>query len=343
MKKTFFSTAVAGGVALVATCQPAFAASGQDIVSEALQYQGTPYAYGASTGSTASFDCSSFTKYIFKTVYGVTLPRTSAQQATQGTAVSRNALQVGDLLFFDTVGDGGIHHVGIYTGNGQMISSELTYGVHLTNVFSGGGAQSYWQSKFVKAVRITAASAAGASAVPASAGSPSSYTVQSGDSLWQIANTFNMTVDAIKAANNLSSSVIYPGQTLMLGAQQASAVTSAPAATPSASASSTYTVQSGDSLWQIAKAYGVSVAALKSANHLTSDVIYVGQTLQVSATAAAQTGQSAQENAGGGYTVASGDCLWNIATLHGTSVNQLMRANNLSSTLIYPGQQLVLP
>lgn len=362
MKKIIVPAAIAGGLFLSAAGQEAYAASGQDIVNKALQFQGTPYSYGAPAFSTSSFDCSSFTQFVFKDILGITLPRTSAAQATKGTAVSRSNLQPGDLLFFDTSGDGGIHHVGIYVGNGKMISSELTVGVHMTNVFSGGGSQHYWESRFVTARRISGTSQPAASQIEQSAAvkqnntqSSAVYTVKSGDSLWAIARSHGTSVSAIKSANGLKTDMIYPGQRLKMSAGQASATTSskktAQQSSPKqeqASQTAVYTVKSGDSLWAIAHGHGTSVGAIKSANGLRSDVIYPGQKLKLSGSRAASAAQPAKQQvskavSSSAYKVKKGDKLWTIATLHGITVNKLMRANNLSATLIYPGQNLIIP
>ncbi|MFT8390165.1 MAG: LysM peptidoglycan-binding domain-containing protein [Sporolactobacillus sp.] len=377
MKKLVVPAALVGGVVLSATGQQAFAATGQDIVSKAMNYQGVAYAYDSPAFSTASFDCSSFTQYIFKEVYGITLPRSSAEQATQGVSVSQNDLQPGDLLFFDTAGDGGIHHVGIYTGNGQMISAELTVGVHVTNVFSGGGSQTYWQPRFITARRIVAASAAqntqsspsaptasSASASPSPAvSSPASavYTVKSGDTLWKIANKYGTTVSAIQSANGLKSDLILIGQKLTIGASAAKTTnmvsqTSAPEMNASLSASSTsastasYQVKSGDSLWKIARMNGTTVSALKSLNGLKSDMIYVGQYLKLGSSSSSSKTTVVQADLqrtaasdSASYTVKKGDSLWEISMLQNISVNQLMKANNLSSTLIFPGMRLIIP
>lgn len=365
MKKVIVPAVLAGGFFISVTGQSASAATGQQIINRAAEFKGTPMQYGAPSYSTQSFDCSSFTQYIYKTVAGITLPRTSEEQASVGTTVDRNHLQPGDLLFFDISGNGDLSHVGIYIGNGQMISTEDTFGVHVTNVFSGGGAQVYWEPRFVLAKRIlntaartqTASSAAASTpAVSASAPASSVYTVKSGDSLWAIAASHGTSVSTLKQANGLHSDMIYPGQKLKLSGTASAAAsvtkTTASSVSKTSSASSTsaasYTVKSGDSLWAIAAAHGTSVSAIKQANGLHSDMIYPGQKLKLSgsAPAAASVTATVAETAsgnGGSYQVKSGDNLWTIATLHGITVNKLMRLNHLSSTLIYPGQNLVLP
>jgi peptidoglycan DL-endopeptidase LytE len=112
------------------------------------KYLGAKYLYGASPSRTDAFDCSSFTMRVFGEA-GISLPRTSTAQSQAGTTVSFNQLQKGDLVFFDTNFDGTINHVGIYAGNGQMLNASTSKGVSYTSINS-----SYWQERFVKAVRV---------------------------------------------------------------------------------------------------------------------------------------------------------------------------------------------
>ncbi|OZM57503.1 hypothetical protein CIB95_07035 [Lottiidibacillus patelloidae] len=155
--------------------------------------------------------------------------------------------------------------------------------------------------------------------VEAAATSASTYTVQSGDSLYRIANEFNTSVAEIKNANNLSSDLIRIGQTLQV---------------PSTVNASNYVVQSGDSLSVIAQRNDTTVSAIKSVNGLTSDTIYVGQTLEI---------PSAATIANSNYVVQSGDSLSVIASKYGTTVQQIKSANGLSSDVIYVGQTLKVP
>lgn len=165
------------------------------------------------------------------------------------------------------------------------------------------------------------------------------YTVKAGDTLWGIANDHDTTVNALKQNNHLNSDTIYVGQVLSLGqAASTGSHSQSNASAPSSSTNGTYTVKAGDTLWSIANANDMTVAQLKQKNDLSNDTIYVGQTLNVSSTKSA----SATSTASATYTVKSGDSLWQIASANGTTVNQLKALNNLSSDLIYAGQQLKL-
>ena len=118
------------------------------VVSVAKSKLGKPYLYGAEGPN--SFDCSGLAYYVYKNAVGVTLPRTSTQQSTYGTTVSKSSLQPGDLMFFATAGGSRVSHVGIYIGNGDMIHAPGS-GRVVTTVDVN---TSYWNNTFVTAKRI---------------------------------------------------------------------------------------------------------------------------------------------------------------------------------------------
>ncbi|WP_035190473.1 LysM peptidoglycan-binding domain-containing protein, partial [Ligilactobacillus equi] len=107
-------------------------------------------------------------------------------------------------------------------------------------------------------------------------------------------------------------------------------------------ASGTYTVKAGDSLYGISSKFGTTVSALKSLNNLSSNLIYPNQVLKVkaSATTSANTNSSTTSSTSGTYTVKAGDSLYGISSKFGTTVSALKSLNNLSSNLIYPNQVL---
>lgn len=157
----------------------------------------------------------------------------------------------------------------------------------------------------------------------AEVGAAQTHTVQSGDTLWKLSNTYNLSINQLMEWNQLKSSTIVVGQKLKVnGAEQ----------------TSTYTVKSGDSLWKIAHQHGISVIDLKNINGLSSDRIYPGQKLKlkVSSGGAPSTPNTNQST----YIVQSGDSLWLIASKHQLSVAQLKNMNNLTTDVIRPGQVL---
>jgi cell wall-associated NlpC family hydrolase len=91
----------------------------QRIVRTAKTYIGVPYKWGGDSSS-EGFDCSGLTMTVYQ-LNGLDLPRTSRQQWSVGTAVSRSELLEGDLVFFATAGGHRVSHVGIYTGDGHFI------------------------------------------------------------------------------------------------------------------------------------------------------------------------------------------------------------------------------
>ncbi|WLV24317.1 LysM peptidoglycan-binding domain-containing protein [Aciduricibacillus chroicocephali] len=104
--------------------------------------------------------------------------------------------------------------------------------------------------------------------------SAADYQVKAGDTLWNIAQTHNTSVDSIIKNNGLKGTIIYPNQTLSVGGGSSN--------TQVAQNNGSYTVKSGDTLFKIAKANGVSVGTLKQWNNLSGDLIVVGQKLSLS-------------------------------------------------------------
>jgi cell wall-associated NlpC family hydrolase len=101
------------------------------------------------------------------------------------------------------------------------------------------------------------------------------YTVKSGDSLWAIARSYGTTVSELKSQNGLTSNLIRIGQQLTIPNSKSEIPVSV-STTPN-----TYVVQKGDSLSVIGARFNLSVSQLKTINHLPSDTIRVGQTLNV--------------------------------------------------------------
>lgn len=205
------------------------------------------------------------------------------------------------------------------------------------------------------------------------------YTVQRGDTLYKIANLYNISVDELKKINNLNTNTISVGQKLLVN--------------PSKEGNDnyiTYTVEAGDSLSKLARVYNTTVDEIKRINNLTSNTIVIGEELLLPnnkqeevpedvdtslyvvkrgdslwkiardfnitvdeiislnnlETINLQIGQTLKipgKEATNIYTVKSGDSLWSIARTNNTTVDKLKEVNSLTSNLISIGQQLIIP
>lgn len=118
-----------------------------ELLASAMGFLGVAYRFGGT--SPTGFDCSGFMQYIFRKTYAINLPRTSAEQATVGVAVSRSELQPGDMVFFRTSGSR-ISHVGMYVGNNRFIHAPRTgKRIEITSL-----SNKYWNSKYATARRV---------------------------------------------------------------------------------------------------------------------------------------------------------------------------------------------
>lgn len=169
------------------------------------------------------------------------------------------------------------------------------------------------------------------------------YTVQAGDQLLALARRFGVTTTDIILFNNLSNETLRAGQVLYIPFPRP-APTARPTSTPIPNGQGNYVVQPGDQLLRIARSYGVTLAALRAANNLTSNTIRVGQVLQIpprtyqpyNITPTLAAGQTL-------YTVQANDTLTSISRQFKVSVESLRTLNRLTSDKLYVGQALIIP
>lgn len=142
------------------------------------------------------------------------------------------------------------------------------------------------------------------------------YQVMSGDTLYSLANKYNITVDELKKLNDLIDDNLVVGQLLNV---------------PSGlSTANTYIVVSGDTLYSIAKEFNTSADILKEINNLSNNLLSVGQKLFIPVV---------EEMT---YVVKKGDTLYSIARNFNISVDELKRLNNLTNNTLSIGQILIV-
>lgn len=181
------------------------------------------------------------------------------------------------------------------------------------------------------------------------------HEVQNGETLFSIAQEYDVTVDQLKAWNNISSNTISIGQTLTIK----------PTGVTKDGQDGTYVVKANDTLFSIAHGFGLTVQQLKDWNNLVNSNISVGQILTVKSRGKTQTKHQVKNTeedkpkktvkkqndqpssisvvthtSDGYYTVKSGDTLFRIAQLFGMEVEKLKSLNNLNSNAIHVGQEL---
>lgn len=163
------------------------------------------------------------------------------------------------------------------------------------------------------------------------------YTIQSGDTLSEIASRYGTTVQELVDINHLANpNLIYPGETLRIATNS-----TVNGSETRGTGSITYTVQRGNTLSQIANSYGVSVSHIVEMNDIENpNLIYPGEKLRITQSTNTTLNSVIQNNY---YTVQRGDTLAGIARRYGVTVRYLVNLNGIQNpNLIYPGQLIKL-
>lgn len=188
------------------------------------------------------------------------------------------------------------------------------------------------------------------------------HKIRRGETVSSIANKYGVSQYAIFAANNLSRrSRIYAGKQLIVPVPLDRDYTRSSSKNYASyeADGSVYAVRAGDTMWDIARAFGTTVDALRRVNYIErGSRIYVGQKLRIPASAtklkdknsgstptyaAKDKSSSSSGSSKRTYKVRSGDTLWDIARANGTSTSRIRAMNGLGrSSRIYPGQVLVV-
>ena len=142
------------------------------------------------------------------------------------------------------------------------------------------------------------------------------YQVKAGDTLYSIANKYGITVKELKAINNLSDNKLAIGQLLNVPSGLSSV--------------NTYTVSSGDTLYSIAKKFGISIDKLKDINQLKDNMLKIGQKLII---------PLLEDTT---YVVKTGDTLYSIARKFNITVDELKKLNNLVDDILTIGKILII-
>ena len=151
------------------------------------------------------------------------------------------------------------------------------------------------------------------------------YIVKRGDTLYAIASANGVTVDELKRINNLTSNTLNIGQRLVIPTREDILQEDY----------TIYTVKNGDTLYSIARNFDVSVEEILTLNKLNSTGLYIGQQLLIPTNGIQIVGVV-------DYVIKQGDSLWKIANNCNVTVDDIVKLNNLNSTIIYPGQIIKL-
>lgn len=119
-----------------------------DALFHALAALGVDYRYGGNSRE-QGFDCSGLVQHVYREAFGIELPRNTLAQSRAGRPVERQALEIGDLVFYNTLKQP-YSHVGIYMGDGRFVHAPRTGAAVRVETMTSR----YWASRYDGARRI---------------------------------------------------------------------------------------------------------------------------------------------------------------------------------------------
>jgi cell wall-associated NlpC family hydrolase len=124
-------------------------ARSNDVLMRAIGLVGTPYRYGGNSPE-GGFDCSGLVGFVFRDAAGLSLPRSTRELIDlQAPTIPRDALQPGDLVYFNPAG-GRVSHIGIYVGEGRFVHAPSRGGTVRLDALGS----EYWSRHYVSAKRV---------------------------------------------------------------------------------------------------------------------------------------------------------------------------------------------
>ena len=154
------------------------------------------------------------------------------------------------------------------------------------------------------------------------------YVVKRGDTLWGISNQYGVSVTELASLNGVNADTLQVGQSLIIPAKSGS----------NPDNMFLYTVKKGDTLYSIARVYGINVDSIKNLNYLTSNNLYIGQVLRIPEIYTKPDDMYVPDYVN--YKVKRGDTLYSIAKAYGVTVDSLIQDNALKNNSLTVGQNL---
>lgn len=173
------------------------------------------------------------------------------------------------------------------------------------------------------------------------------YTVKAGDTLYNLAGKYNVSVEQLKNKNGFTSDRLYVGQQIIVPYKDENGQfphlnsnTNKEIKKKISSTTQIYTVKSGDTLWKLSKTFGITVEKLMKDNKLTNATLIQGQKIVIKKTDKKTEDQTKENKIT--YKVLPGDSIWKISNKYGVSIEKILKDNHLTSDSLVPGQKLII-